>query len=186
MTHDASPATPAEVLGFWFGELTPENWFRGGPAIDALVRERHLGTYEYVARVLPHGWFADPDGLLAAILVLDQFPRNLFRGNPRSFESDRIALTLAKLAVARGEHEAYDTVRRKFLLMPFQHSEVIEDQELAVRLFADIGDADALKFAEMHRDIVRRFGRFPHRNAVLGRVSTPEEKALLAGPALFW
>ena len=122
------------------------------------------------------------DAALAHCLLLDQLPRNLFRGSLRAFASDGKALALAKAAVTRGLDMQVAPIRRTFLYLPFEHSEVLADQDRSVELFTALGDADTLKFAQAHYDIVARFGRFPHRNAILGRPSTPEELAFLATP----
>jgi uncharacterized protein (DUF924 family) len=126
-------------------------------------------------------WEATPDGALALAIVLDQFPRNMFRNDARAFATDAMARDIADRALARGFDRQLAAADRPFLYLPFEHSESVADQERSLGLFKALGDAELLRWAELHADIVRRFGRFPHRNAVLGRVSTPEERAFLDG-----
>jgi uncharacterized protein (DUF924 family) len=131
-----------------------------------------------------NGWAATPAGALALVILLDQFPRNLYRGSAHAFATDPLARTIARGAVDTSHHLEVDSAVRFFFFMPFEHSEDMADQDLAIRLFKDLqnatGDADNLKWAEIHRDIIARFGRFPHRNACLGRATTPEEATFLA------
>jgi uncharacterized protein (DUF924 family) len=125
------------------------------------------------------GWEATPEGVYALLILLDQFPRNLFRGSPRAFATDAMALAIAERAVARGFDEAIDLPERRFLYMPFMHAEDLGHQERCVELCKESDDAEGVKHAIVHRDIIRDFGRFPHRNPVLGRETTPEEQAFL-------
>jgi uncharacterized protein (DUF924 family) len=175
---DASLATPAQVLDFWFG-AGPEKWFSRDDAFDAAIRQRFLPTYEAAAAGRLNDWQATSEGALALLIVLDQFPRNMFRGSPRAYAADALALTVAKRAVAQNFDRQLDLPKRNFFYLPFQHSENLVDQERCVELSRENSDAEGVKWAELHADIIRRFGRFPHRNAVLGRVSTPEEQAFL-------
>jgi uncharacterized protein (DUF924 family) len=175
---DASLATPAQVLDFWFG-AGPQKWFSKDDAFDAAIRQRFLPTYEAAAAGRLNDWQATPAGALALVIVLDQFPRNMFRGSPRTFAADPLALAVAKRAVAQNFDGQLDLPKRNFFYLPFQHSENLADQERCVELSRQNSDAEGVKWAELHADIIRRFGRFPHRNAVLGRVSTPEEQAFL-------
>jgi uncharacterized protein (DUF924 family) len=175
---DASLATPAQVLDFWFG-AGPQKWFSKDDAFDAAIRQRFLPTYEAAAAGRLNDWQATPEGALALVIVLDQFPRNMFRGSPRTFAADPLALAVAKRAVAQNFDRQLDLPKRNFFYLPFQHSENLADQERCVELSRQNSDAEGVKWAELHADIIRRFGRFPHRNAVLGRVSTPEEQAFL-------
>ncbi|HET7680012.1 MAG TPA: DUF924 family protein [Xanthobacteraceae bacterium] len=177
---DAPLATPAQVLDFWFG-AGPQKWFSKNDAFDAAIRRRFLPTYEAAAAGRLSDWEATPESALALLIVLDQFPRNMFRGSPRAYAADALALTVAKHAVARGFDRQLDLPRRNFFYLPFQHSENLVDQQRCVELSRQNSDAEGVKWAELHADIIRRFGRFPHRNAVLGRVSTPEEQAFLEG-----
>jgi uncharacterized protein (DUF924 family) len=179
---------PAAALDFWFGAppYAPRAaWFTKSEAFDAEVRERFGATLEAaLAGTLPPAWAAAP---LAEILLLDQFTRNAFRGTPRAFAGDARALALAQRLADSGEHLALHPVQRVFAYLPFEHAEDAALQDRSVRLFAALAAehppaADYLDYAERHRDVIRRFGRFPHRNAVLGRASTPEEQAYLATP----
>jgi uncharacterized protein (DUF924 family) len=177
---DVSLATPAQVLDFWFG-AGPQKWFSKDDAFDAAIRQRFLPAYEAAAAGRLSDWEATPEAALALLIVLDQFPRNMFRGSPRAYAADALALTVAKQAVARGFDRRLDLPKRDFFYLPFQHSENLADQERCVELSRQNSNAEGVKWAELHADIIRRFGRFPHRNAVLGRVTTPEEQAFLDG-----
>ena len=170
------------VLAFWFGELQPEDWFRKNEVLDARITERFLALYERLATTPVDRLYGPVRQVLATVIVLDQFPRNMFRGSPRSFESDSLALALAARAVADGADAALSIVERKFLYMPYQHSEDAAVQARSVALFAALGDENTLDYAHRHKDIIDRFGRFPHRNAVLGRTSGEEELAFLTQP----
>lgn len=179
MPHSWQPA----VLDFWFGELTPKDWFEKNDTVDRRIREQFGGTYENVARdAAPGQALTSPQHALATLIVLDQFPRNLFRGTARTFESDAGALALAHAAVDRSLDARVAATQRLFFYLPFEHSEALSDQNHSVALFERLGDREYLRFAIAHRDIVSRFGRFPHRNAVLGRTSTPAEIDFLATP----
>lgn len=182
-----------EVLSFWFGEpgspdrgKPREAWFRKDAAFDARIRERFLALHASAALGERDRWREDPDTLLALVIVLDQFSRNLYREDPRAFSQDAMALECAELMIARGWDAPRLPVERQFAYLPFEHSESLEMQDRSVALFASLEAFPATKgltaWAEKHRDIVRRFGRFPHRNAALGRDSTPEEIAFLAEP----
>lgn len=172
----------AQVLAFWFTELRREQWFARDATVDAAIRKRFADLYRRLAAEVPATWRTTPAGHLAAVIVLDQFPRHLFRGDPRAFASDDAALALAEEALAAGVDRALGAAERIFLCMPFQHSESREIQACSVALFAAIGDPEALEAAKRHREIVDRFGRFSHRNAALGRASTPEEIEFLKEP----
>jgi uncharacterized protein (DUF924 family) len=180
-TDSAEPAWVGEVLGFWFGELSIAQWFTRDDALDARVRERFLVLH---ARLLAQEGplTTTARALLAAVIVLDQFSRNLFRDDPRAYAADAIARRLSRRAIELGFDAAMTTHERLFLRMPFEHSEDAADQALAVDLVSALGDAELTRYAIAHRDIIERFGRFPHRNAVLGRASTPEELAFLQQP----
>ena len=170
-----------EVLDFWFETLTPREWFAVSKETDTLIRERFSPLHERLVKDLPESVFTEPGAALAAVIVLDQFPRNIHRRQPRAFASDELAMRVASHAVDKGLDEGMSERERQFLYMPFMHSEVLADQERAVMLFKSLGQEEALKYAIEHRDIVARFGRFPHRNRVLGRDSSPEELAFLEG-----
>jgi uncharacterized protein (DUF924 family) len=173
-------ATPFAVLAFWRG-AGPDKWFTKDTAFDDDIRSRFLATYEAAAAGKLADWENAADSALALAIVLDQFPRNMFRGSARTYAADPAALAMVKRAIARGFDQAVAPIDRQFFYLPFEHSELLEDQDRACALFRAEGDADKLKWAELHADIIRRFGRFPHRNAALGRVSTPEEQAFLDG-----
>lgn len=177
------PAWTEQVLSFWFTELTPEQWFKQNDAVDDAIRTRFLPTYNSVApEASTETALVAADVALAHLLLLDQFPRNLFRGTPRAFESDGKALELARKAVDRGIDQSVPVERRAFIYLPFEHSEALADQVRSVELFKHLGNANYLNYAIAHHDIIARFGRFPHRNAVLGRASTPEEIEFLKTP----
>lgn len=172
-----------DVLEFWFTELGPAHWFVKSDVVDTDIRSRFLRTCEQLsANPSPAEYAADADAALAAILVLDQFPRNMFRGSARMYATDAAALDLARLVVEHGLDAEVPAGRRFFFYLPFEHSEALADQDRSIELFTALGDADLLRYAVAHRDIVARFDRFPHRNAILGRVSTPEEIEFLKQP----
>jgi uncharacterized protein (DUF924 family) len=143
------------------------------------VRARFLSLYEEAAAGRLGHWEASPEGALALVLVLDQFPRNMFRGEARAYAADSMARAVADRAIAAGHDEKFALPLRGFFYMPFMHSEHLSDQQRCIELFRAAGDTYSLKYAEEHADIIRRFGRFPHRNRVLGRTTTPEEQAFL-------
>jgi uncharacterized protein (DUF924 family) len=169
----------ADVLKFWFEEHGHEDWFGGKPEFDARLAAAFSNTHAAVARSEAWDWRGTPDGRLAEIIVLDQFSRQLCRGKAQAFATDGMALALAQEAVGGGHHNFLPPVRRTFVLMPFMHAESAAVQRESVRLFTALGDADTLKFAEQHAEVIARFGRFPRRNAALGRVSTPEEESYM-------
>ena len=171
-----------DVLHFWFEELNPKDWFIKSQETDDRIRERFSGVYERVAAMEPAQLSANSRDALAAIIVTDQFSRNMFRGTPRSFESDGLALETARLAVDAGFDAGLTQDQRLFLYLPFEHSEDLGDQDRAVELITALGNDRYTQYAEAHRDVIRRFGRFPHRNAVLGRESTAAEVEFLAQP----
>lgn len=175
---------PAEVLAFWFAR--PKAWFEKDPAFDAAIRARFLALYEEAVAATLAGWRDSASGCLALVIVLDQFPRNMFRGEARAFAADSLALAAARHAIARGFDRDRLAVERLFLYLPFEHSESLEDQlrccELMEPLNAFPETGDAHRYAVRHCDIIRRFGRFPHRNAVLGRENTAAEIEFLRQP----
>jgi uncharacterized protein (DUF924 family) len=173
-------STPGAVLAFW-REAGPKKWYAKDATFDDDIRARFLATYEAAAAGRLSAWEENPDGALALIITLDQFPRNIFRGDARTYAADPLARAVADRAIARGFDKKFAVPERTFFYLPFEHSENLADQERCVDLNRATGDADALKWAELHADIIRRFGRFPHRNAVLGRVTTPDEQAFLDG-----
>lgn len=170
------------VLGFWFAEATPEQWFKKDDAFDAEVRRRFLNLHPAVSAAPQEELTADARTALAAVVVLDQFSRNMFRGTPQAFASDAKALAIADASIGQGFDAGLSKSERQFLYLPFEHCEDTGAQARCVALFAALGDPELTKWAEAHKAIIERFGRFPHRNAVLGRASTPEEEEFLAGP----
>jgi uncharacterized protein (DUF924 family) len=182
MTSDARELSWVNnVLRYWFGELTYDDWFTRKDQTDKAITERFLALYRSLANAVPKEAYREPRAALAAIIVLDQFPRNMFRGKAEAFATDDLALEVARNALDHQFDAALEERMRHFLYMPFMHSEVLADQERCVSLFKSLGEGDGAKYAIEHRDIVARFGRFPHRNKALGRGSTPEETAFLAG-----
>jgi uncharacterized protein (DUF924 family) len=171
-----------EIIRFWFEELTPKDWFRKDEAVDATIASRLGATYRELCSSVPASWLDTPEGILAAILVFDQFPRNMFRRDARAFATDEPALALAKRAIAEGVDAKLTPEQRAFIYVPFQHSEDKADQARSVALFTALGQPLGLDFALRHQAIIDRFGRFPHRNAILGRASTQEELTFLAEP----
>ena len=171
-----------DILHFWFHELSDPQRFAKDDALDATLRERFGATLQAAARGELFGWRATPLGRLAEIVVLDQFSRNIYRGTPQAFAQDPQALTLAQELVASGQDQSLDLVQRTFAYMPYMHSESLLIHAQACQLFAQPGMADTLAYEQRHQAIIARFGRYPHRNAILGRVSTAEELAFLALP----
>jgi uncharacterized protein (DUF924 family) len=169
---------PSDILAFWQAAGRGK-WFKKSDAFDGEIRDRYLATYEAAAAGGLAAWEATAEGALALVIVLDQFPRNIFRGHARTFAADALARAVADRAIARGFDAMVPAAMRNFFYLPFEHSETLADQERCIALNRANGSADDLKWAELHADIIRRFGRFPHRNAVLGRASTAEEQAFL-------
>jgi uncharacterized protein (DUF924 family) len=177
-----APVWPHEVLAVWFRELGREAWFAPSDAVDVVVRSRLSGLPDRLLSGELGDLVHAPVVALAAVIGLDQVPRHLHRGTAQAFRYDGAARDLARSALAQGFDRDFDAERRLFLYLPFEHSESAEDQALSVALFAQLGDAEYLRYAEAHKAIIDRFGRFPHRNAALGRPSTPAELAFLALP----
>lgn len=193
--------TPASILAFWFGDeparaaSNPECaklWWSRQPAVDNLMRERFSALVQQAGSGALAAWAEAPEGRLALILLADQFPRNIHRGTPAAFSLDPLAQRWAEEGLARGAFDKLMPIQRLFTLMPLEHSESLPLQDRCVDLMKELRDAvgaDERKafdgfvdYAERHREVIRRFGRFPHRNAILGRVSTPEEVAFLQTP----
>ena len=174
--------TPADILRFWFEEIVPAQWWKVDPAFDATIARRFGATHAAALRGELFQWRKDADGRLAEVIALDQFSRNIHRGAAGAFAADPMALALAQEAVALGQDLALPSERRVFLYMPYMHSESRLVHAEAERLFTALGIADNLDFERRHRAIVERFGRYPHRNAILGRTSSAEELAFLATP----
>jgi uncharacterized protein (DUF924 family) len=167
------------VNQFWFEDLGPADWFGGGARIDAAIRSRFGDLLEDLRHDPPIAENLDAEGLVAAVIVFDQFSRNLFRKSPEAYATDALALALACQAVDRDLDAGLGLHQRQFLYMPFMHSESAEMQARSMALFRELGSAELIRYAEHHRDVIERFGRFPHRNSVLGRENTPEEREFL-------
>lgn len=183
MTGDAiTPATatiaPVDVLAFW-RTAGPDKWFAKDDAFDAEIAARFGTLWCAAANDELASWETTPEGALALVLVLDQFPRNMFRGQARTYETDAVARAVADRALKRGFDRDVPQLERRFFYLPFMHSEILADHERCLELARGLGDDEVTQYAELHADIIRRFGRFPHRNAMLGRAMTPDEQAFL-------
>jgi uncharacterized protein (DUF924 family) len=170
------------IIDFWFHEISASQHWKVDPIFDALMRERFSAIHTQANRGELYSWRREPRGRLAEVIVLDQFSRNMFRGSPAAFSSDAIALVLAQEAVAVGADQALPPDERIFLYMPYMHSESPLIHEAALALFKANGTESNLEFERRHKEIIDRFGRYPHRNAILGRESTPEEIEFLKLP----
>ena len=169
---------PSEIVDFW-RKAGPDKWFAKDEAFDAEFKQRFHAVHDAAARRELDGWMETPDGALALCLLLDQFPRNCFRGTGHAFATDPLARSFAREAIARGHDQAFEEELRPFFYLPLQHSENLADQEESLRLFGRLTAPDADRWARHHHAVIERFGRFPHRNAALGREMTPEEQAVL-------
>jgi uncharacterized protein (DUF924 family) len=176
---------PSNVLDFWFSQ-NRKAWFEKNPAFDEQIRTRFLPLFEQALRGELDAWSGEPAGCLALVILLDQYPRNMFRGSAKAFAGDQVARDAARIILDNGWDKAMTPDERMFAYLPFEHSESLADQERCLALMKEISaspdTADLPKWAEAHLVIIRRFGRFPHRNAALGRESTPEEIAFLKEP----
>ena len=175
-----------EVVRFWLEETPAAKRFARDEALDAEIAERFGAWRDAVQASGAKGWTDDPVDLLGAIILLDQFSRNIHRDSPRAFEADGLALKLAKLMIANGWDMGLTGLERQFVYLPFEHSERLDDQRESLRLFTALGDAETLRYAHAHKAVIESFGRFPSRNAVLGRISTPEEVEFLSQPGAGW
>jgi len=173
----------SDVLKFWFG-LEPDRWWKADPELDDEIRRRFLKPWAEKRELPVASFLDDPLTALAAVILFDQFPRNMFRGHAEQFATDHLALGIARAAVDRKLDDQLETRERGFLYMSFQHSEDLADQRRSVALFTALGDDYLLGYAQKHHDIIERFGRFPHRNAILGRASRADEIA--AGDVVPW
>ncbi|MDG1286229.1 MAG: DUF924 domain-containing protein [Rickettsiales bacterium] len=176
------PITPKNILDFWFSDRVAPLRFKKNAQFDQEIYDRFFSAYEEAVGGMLSDWQQTADGCLALIILLDQFPRNMFRSTPKSFATDGQAIEISKEAINKGSDIDLTQEQRVFLYMPFMHSEELTEQELAVELYRKLGIESNLRFAIAHRDIVARFGRFPHRNDILKRDSTPEEIEFLNGP----
>ena len=170
--------TPAEVIAFW-SEAGSERWFKHDPVFDDDIRRRFLAAHEQASAGELSAWEDSADGALALLLLLDQFPRNMFRDTPRMFATDDAALAVADRAIARGFDRVTPAALRTFFYVPYMHSEQLAEQERGIELYRADGNDDGMKWALMHADIIRRFSRFPHRNHLLGRETLATEQAFL-------
>lgn len=177
-----SETSTSAVLQFWFEELEPRQWWIKDPVLDRRIRQRFASSHELAIGGELSAWRKNAQGRLAEIIVLDQFSRNLYRGSPEAFATDPLALALAQQAVALEQDQKLPPRQRSFLYMPFMHSEAAEVHQAAVPLFESLAMPRSLESELRHKAIIDRFGRYPHRNAVLGRDSTPEERAFLLEP----
>ena len=182
MTDITPTVAPDEVLTFWFSEEAKKRWFDKSDAFDAECGERFGPAVDAAKRGALNAWAETPEGALALVILLDLLPRNIFRATPDAFSGDAAALATAKAAIAKGFDAGIPSERRNFFYLPVQHSERLDDQERGMELYAANDVADGLHWMTLHRDIIARFGRFPHRNAILGRASTPEELDFLQQP----
>ncbi len=176
------PAHPADIVGFW-RNAGPKQWFVKNPAFDSAIRLKFEAVHLAASRRAYDTWIETAEGSLALVILLDQFPRNLWRGSPHAYATDPLARRAARAAIAADHDREVEAALRPFFYLPFEHSETLADQDLSVMLceglLADTGETGSLKWAKNHRDIIARFGRFPHRNAFMGRDTTPQEQAFL-------
>jgi uncharacterized protein (DUF924 family) len=180
MRGDSVDKRAERILGFWFDELGPQAWFEGSPELDAEIKRKFEPTWAFAARGDLDQWICEPLTTLALVVLLDQFPRNMFRGDRKAFSTDRKALNFAKQAVDMRHDTRIDLPGRMFFYMPFMHSEFGSEQERGVRLFMAAEADDQVMHARAHRWVIRKFGRFPYRNAALGRTNTAAEETFLA------
>lgn len=178
-----TPDQVRDVLDFWFSQ-DPERWWKVDQAFDDEIRDRFLALWEGQRENLPDHFLGDPETALAGIILFDQFPRNMFRGHADQFATDPLALAIARAAIDLGYDDGMTSARRGFLYLPFEHSEVMADQRQSLLLFTALGDADLLGYARKHYEVIERFGRFPHRNPILGRKPNALEAA--AGNVVPW
>lgn len=170
--------TPEDVISFWVDEVGEKGWYQGSPELDQSIRTRFGGAWEKIDTLVAE-WPQGREASLALLILADQFPRNMFRGDARSFATDKLARRIADQAIAAGHDMATPEPARQFFYMPFEHSEEMGDQNRAVALFEERMPGENLQHARLHRDVIRHFGRFPWRNEPLGRETTPQERNLL-------
>ena len=178
-----SPDQVQAILDFWFGQ-NPERWWKVDPTFDHEIRDRFLTLWEEERENVPEHFLGDPETALAGVILFDQFPRNMFRGHADQFSTDPLAIAIARAAIDRGYDDGMTSARRGFLYLPFEHSEQMADQRQSLLLYTALGDPDLLGYARKHYEIVEKFGRFPHRNAMLGRKPNALEAA--AGDVVPW
>lgn len=180
-TETVEPAWVGDVLRFWFEEVAHADWFKKNDALDAQIRDHFLTLHARLLAEDGHG-LETPRAMLAAVIVLDQFSRNIFRNDTRAYAADPLARRIARSVIDQGLDAAMAAQEKRFLYLPFEHSEDASDQRLSVKLIEPLSDPEMTKYAIAHQVIIDRFGRFPHRNAILGRRSTPEEIEFLKLP----
>jgi uncharacterized protein (DUF924 family) len=178
-----TPDWRGDILKFWFG-LTPKQWWKTDPELDHRIKQNFLKLWAEKRQLPVEAFLSDPLTAAAAVILFDQFPRNMFRGSADQFATDHLALAIARGAVDAELDDELEPDERKFLYMPFEHSENLDDQDRGILLFSALGDDEQVKYAKLHRDVIARFGRFPHRNAMLGRAPRPDE--LAAGDVFPW
>lgn len=171
-------APPAEINRFWINDVGEKGWYTRSDALDRQIRDRFMASWEQADSLAPQ-WAATAEGALAALILTDQFPRNMFREDPRAFATDPLARRIANDAIGAGLDLRIDAPARQFFYMPFEHSEDLADQDRAVELFREFMPGENQRHAELHRDTIARFGRFPWRNAALGRTATPQEDQVM-------
>ncbi len=176
---------PQSIVDFWFSDAVSKLWFKSTPEFDHRLRDEYENRWRQARDGELDGWRDSAVGCLALVILLDQFPLNMFRGDARSYSTEAASREVARHALEHGFDRELEGKQRAFLYMPFMHSETLEDQELALRLFDQPGLEDNLRFARHHHDIIKRFGRFPHRNDALGRASTPAENEYLGSKQAF-
>jgi len=171
-----------DILNFWFVETQPQQWFQVNEDFDQIIIDRFNDAYEKAASGAYDEWKSDSDGALALVILLDQFPRNMFRGTPKAFATDNKALIIAKYAISKGLDQVHSVQKKRFLYLPFEHSENMNDQRRCVELFEKIKDDAPMgyEYALRHLDVIDKYSRFPHRNKILSRDNTPEEEEYLA------
>lgn len=170
--------TPDDVISFWVDEVGEKQWYAGGSSLDRTIRDRFAEAWEKVESLVPE-WSGTASGALGLLILTDQIPRNMFRDDPRSFATDKLARRIADGAIAAGQDMTISPPVRQFFYLPFMHSEEMGDQSRAIALFEERMPGDNLRHAHLHREVIRRFGRFPWRNDPLGRETTPQERAFL-------
>ncbi len=173
-----------DILNFWFVQTQPAQWFQVNEEFDSLIKERFEESYQLAADGIYDDWKNAADGALALVLLLDQFPRNMFRGTPKAFATDGKALVISKYAISKGLDQVLSPTKRRFLYLPFEHSEHLNDQRRSVELFETMKEDDPLghEYALKHFKVIEKYARFPHRNKILGRENTPEEEDYLSQP----
>lgn len=177
--------TPQHIPDFWYSKEMQGRWFSSTPALDDEIRDKFEALWRKAAAGELDEWKETPEGCLALVIVLDQLPLNMFRGKAESFKTEQQAVEIAKYAIGKGHDQRLPAERLAFLYMPLMHSENLADQDLSVRLFEAAKLESNLRFAQHHRELIRKYGRFPHRNSILGRESTPEEIKYLASREAF-